>query len=256
MFLWCVFFDRPMCWACRRGSYGRLFRPRRLPSVSQFSRRLRTERVLDLLQGLHDELARRGGTPLFVCIDGKALAVGECTRDRDARKGRGAGKFSRGYKAHVLTGDDGRILVWHITGLNVGEQPVAEQLVRHARIPVLTLADGNYDSASLYQEVDRCGGHLLTPLKGASRNPRLLAAMPPARRRAIDLWERNHSWCVRLYRLRGTVERAFANLVNSNGGIIGLPAFVRTLPRVRRFVGAKITLYNARLLIIHAKNAA
>jgi len=36
MYLWLVWHDRPLCWACDRCRYGFLFRPRRLPSVSRF----------------------------------------------------------------------------------------------------------------------------------------------------------------------------------------------------------------------------
>ena len=40
MYLWSVWHDRPLCWACNRAHYNRMFRPRQLPSVSQFSRRV------------------------------------------------------------------------------------------------------------------------------------------------------------------------------------------------------------------------
>src|SRR6478672_7645107 len=42
MYLWCVWHDRPLYWACDRGHYNTLFRPRKLPSVSQFTRRVKT----------------------------------------------------------------------------------------------------------------------------------------------------------------------------------------------------------------------
>src|SRR5438046_1032121 len=57
MFFWAVWHDRPLCWACDRSHYGRLFRPRRLPSISRFSRRLRSARVQSILQRVHDLLA-------------------------------------------------------------------------------------------------------------------------------------------------------------------------------------------------------
>ena len=58
MYLWSVGHDRPLCWACDRMHYTSLFRPRKLPSVSQFSRRIRTPRCQAIFQALHDELAR------------------------------------------------------------------------------------------------------------------------------------------------------------------------------------------------------
>lgn len=40
MLLWTIKHDRPLCWACERSSYaGGVYRPKRLPSVSQFCRR-------------------------------------------------------------------------------------------------------------------------------------------------------------------------------------------------------------------------
>ena len=38
MYLWAVWHDRPTYWACDRAHYHGLFRPRHLPSVSQFHR--------------------------------------------------------------------------------------------------------------------------------------------------------------------------------------------------------------------------
>ena len=33
MYFWSCWHDRPQCWACKREHYGRLFRPRKLPSI-------------------------------------------------------------------------------------------------------------------------------------------------------------------------------------------------------------------------------
>ena len=61
MYVWSVWHDRPLCWACRRGSYGALFRaPQTLPSVSQFSRRVRSDDCQRILQLAHDAFAQRG----------------------------------------------------------------------------------------------------------------------------------------------------------------------------------------------------
>lgn len=40
IYLWSVMHDRPMCGACERTNYSSCFRPRQLPSVSQFCRRV------------------------------------------------------------------------------------------------------------------------------------------------------------------------------------------------------------------------
>ena len=50
-------------------------------------------------------------------------------------------------------------------------------------------------------------------------------------------------------RWRQQVERVFAVLSCTGGGLAALPAWVRGLERVRRWVGTKIILYNARLTV-------
>ncbi len=60
LLLWAVAHDRPLCWACCREHYHGPMRPRRLPSVSQFTRRVKTDRVQQLLQRVHDRLTRGG----------------------------------------------------------------------------------------------------------------------------------------------------------------------------------------------------
>ena len=50
MLLWAVWHDRSLSWACDRHHYGPLFRPRALPSISQFARRVKGERVRQMLQ--------------------------------------------------------------------------------------------------------------------------------------------------------------------------------------------------------------
>ena len=46
-----------------------------------------------------------------------------------------------------------------------------------------------------------------------------------------------------------TIERVFGVLCCTAGGVGALPSWVRTLERMRRWVGAKIVLYNARLAV-------
>src|SRR2546423_14131171 len=57
MYFWTVWHDRPLCWASDRSHYGSLFRPRKLPSVSQFTRRVKTDSVRIALQAEHEDLA-------------------------------------------------------------------------------------------------------------------------------------------------------------------------------------------------------
>jgi hypothetical protein len=266
LYLWCVWHERPLCWGCDRAHYGSLFRPRKLPSVSQFGRRVKSERNQRLLQLVHDELSGRSDVPArLLYVDGKPLLVSPVSKDKDARRGRVSGGFAKGYKLHaIVTAADRRIVAWSVMPLNVAEQSVALELASHLPplLPgALTLGDSNYDSAPLHKRLAAGSAFpdddprlaLLTPLKGQDRvgpeghNPQTLREMGPQRRAALALWERHPTlaWFVLEQRLE--IERTFGVLCSFAGGLNGLPPWVRGLPRVRRWVGAKIILYHARL---------
>jgi hypothetical protein len=261
MYAWCVWHDRPLCWACRRGSYGALFRrPRRLPSVSQFSRRVRSDDCQRILQLAHDAFAQRRRIARLALVDGKALPVSPVSRDRDARRGRVSGAFARGYKLHALVNEARRIVVWSVTGLNGDEKTVARvALLPHAPpMPpgTLVLADSNYDSAPLHRDVagqdGGAGAWLVHPLRGQRLTrgrfrDREMRQMPASRRALVQAWERRPALLRWAMRWRNQVERVFAVLTCTGGGLAALPAWVRGLERVRRWVGTKIILYNARL---------
>ena len=76
------------------------------------------------------------------------------------------------------------------------------------------------------------------------RRPPDKPAQSPARRLSLRL-------CVDgqppLYHLRREVERYFGQLTCFGGGLGPLPAWVRRLPRVQRWVTAKLIIYHARL---------
>lgn len=245
MYLWSVAHDRPMCWACERENYTSCFRPRRLPSVSQFCRRVQTPRIQRLLEAVHDQLAD-ARQPSPVCyVDGRPLPVGACSKDRDAKRGRISGGFARGYKLHALVTEDRRVPRWSVTALNVSEQTVAGKLVETIPEGValnLLLGDSNYDSGPLYDQVAERGGQLVTPLpKNAGKGHR---RQSPNRLEAVAAWPGIAGY---VYRDRWDVERCFGAQSSYGGGIAPLPAWVRTLPRVRRWIGAKLILYHARL---------
>jgi hypothetical protein len=174
MYLWCVWHDRPLCWACSRWHYGRLFRPRKLPSVSQFTRRVKEAPFQCVLQRVHDELAQRGLVTAEGYLDGKPLLVSAVSKDRDAGRGRVCGGWGKGYKLHAYVNEHGRIVVWSVMPLNVAEQSVALELLPHLppMMPAaLLLADSNYDSAPLHKTAEALalGMRLLTPLKAQKR---------------------------------------------------------------------------------------
>jgi Transposase DDE domain len=268
MYVWSVWHDRPLSWACDRSHYGLLFRPRKLPSISQFTRRIKTDSCTRILAHVHDQLAHRGIMIDAACLDGKALLVSPVSKDRQATTGRISRGFGKGYKLHAVVTDRRRIVVWSVMGLNVAEQTVAAELLEH--LPSLTsdalvMADSNYDSAPLQTHAASLGVCLINPLKGqrqtgpTGHHPDSLQRMGAARRSLVQAWKRYPDLMNFVLNNRDEIERALGVLVCTAGGLGNLPAWVRTLERVRRWVGVKIILYNARLEVqetLHPKAAA
>jgi hypothetical protein len=270
MYLWCVWHDRTLSWACDRGHYTGLFRPRgRLPSVSRFTRRVKSDDCQRILQLVHDQFAQRGLATEEGYVDGKPLLVSPVSKDRQATRGRVSGGFAKasgfggcpraGYKLHAFVNEHRRIVVWSVTGLSEDEKTVALELLPH--LPpmapgAVVLKDSNYDSAPLHKAAARLvpGAALVGPLKGQGRvgedghHPVTLRQMGPARRELVAAWEDFPGLLELVLRGRDEIERVFGVLCCTAGGLgTALPPWVRTLDRVRRWVGAKIVLYNARL---------
>jgi hypothetical protein len=263
MYLWSVWHDRTLSWACDRAHYTGLFRPRggTLPSVSQFTRRVKSDDCQRIMQRVHDALAQRGLVTDEGYLDGKALLVSPVSKDRQATRGKVSGGFAKGYKLHAFVNEQRRIVVWSVTGLHEDEKTVALHLLPH--LPpmapqAVVLKDSNYDSAPLHKAAAEVvpAAALVGPLKGQDRvgegghHPVTLRQMGPQRRELVAAWEH----CPRLVELalraRDTIERSFGVFVCTAGGLgTALPSWVRTLARVRRWVGAKIVLYNARLAV-------
>jgi len=250
MFFWSVAHDRPRCWACRRSSYNALMRPRRLPSNSQFCKRLKHVRVVVLIRRVHELLAGLDEPISLGYIDGKALPISESSKDPDARTGRGNGAFSLGYKLHALADSLGRIRAFRLRPMNEGEPTVARRhLVRHVTRGAVILADGNYDGRKLYAAVGRRGAWLFTPQKRNRRTDAAYRKTCPERRAAMEVWRDQPHLARSVYALRGGIERVFSALTSYAGGLAPLPAWVRRLHRVTAWVTAKIALYNARVLL-------
>ena len=254
LYIWAVWQDRTLCWAADPHHYGRLFRPRAIASVSWLARRVRTPAVDAILQRVHDDLAEADRGSWVLYTDGKPLPVSPVSKDRDARSGHVTGGFGKGYKLHARVTEDGRIVCWSVLPLDVAEQTVAMAFMEHSPAPgALHLADSNYDSAPLYKAVARAGGTLLTHLKGQAQvkggkhHPVTLPQMGAARREAVAAWADHPDLCEFVIKARDAVERVFSALTCHAGGLGPLPAWVRTLGRVRRWVGVKIVLYHARL---------
>jgi len=260
MLLWAVSHDRPPSWSCDRSHYGPLFRPRkRLPSVSQFNRRVRTERVRRVLQSMHDERAGVLVPTALSYLDGKPLPVGVASKDPDAKVGHVMGGFARGYKLHAWMSEDRRIVLWSVMPLNVGEQPVAEALVwamPELSDRALVIADRNYDTHDLHKAVDARNGRLVVRPRGVAHHPVTLRQMGRARRELLEVYQSRPGLIDLLYKQRTNAEGTLGNLCSYGGGLGPLPAWVRRLPRVRRWVGCKIILYNTRVHVRSTKKRA
>lgn len=241
MHFWAVLHDRPQCWACDRQNYHRPFLPRRLPSVSRFNRRLRSPRCQAILKEVQT-LSCGESDASMPLLDSRPLPVGVCSKDKQARPGRVYGGFARGYRLHACMSEKGRFLAWKVTAMNVSEKPVAKELVTQTRPRGLVLADGNFDAGYLYDHAARFGGQLLaTPRRGAGHGHRKLNAN---RRIGLNLWESHGHW---IREQRKAIDRFFGQHSSYGGGLSPLPAWVRTGPRVARWVQAKIILYHVRL---------
>jgi len=254
MFLWSLWQHRPLCWACQRCHYGALFRPRKLPSISQFTRRIKTARCIRILQLMHDQLARPDDPTSLSYLDGKSMLVSPVSNDRQARWGKVSGCFAKGYKLHGWVTEDGRIPLWGVTPLNVGEAVVARELCQHLpRLAdnALVLGDTAYDSRHLHNQIVRSNGRLLTCLKGAARHQSSLWTMGPARRETLAVWRAQPGLAKLVLRRRIAVENVFSRICELSRP----PAWVRGLYRVSRWAGGILILYHARLKAAKALNS-
>lgn len=259
MYIWAVWHDRPLCWACQRSSYSGLFRPRKLPSVSQFTRRIKSGDCQRILQMVHEQFAQRGLYCECGYIDGKPLLVSPVSKDRQAKRGKISGGYAKGYKLHAMVNEHRRIVVWSVTGLNEDEKTVAREVLLPNLPPMtpasLLMADSHYDSAPLHKDIiEPLGLCLLHPLSGQQflgkegRNPKALRKMGVSRRELVQYWEKSPDLMHFLLKSRNEIERVLGVLCCTAGGLgTALPPWVRTLDRVRRWVGVKIILYNVRL---------
>jgi hypothetical protein len=245
VFLWAALHDRPIAWACQARHWTTALRPLGLPSAATMSRRLRSLAVGLLLRALEDRLRRAAPAADAACLDGKPLVVGGCSKDPDAKRGRAAGGFARGYKLHAIR--DGRPVpaAWAVAPLNTHETIVAEGLLEH--LPAgrgALLADGNYDSSKLFDRAAARGYQLLVPPPvNAGRGHHYVS---PHRRRSIATMGTAEGRAV--YAGRSRIERDFGNATGFGGGLGPLPGWVRRTHRVTRWVRAKLLINGARIL--------
>lgn len=241
--LWAALHDRPLSWACDPDHWRTTtLRPACLPSPATLSRRLRGLAVGLLLRAVEDRLRQTGRQSLVSYLDGKPLPVGSRSKDPDARP---KGPTGPGYRLHAVWTTQPVPAAWEVTAAGVGEAPVAERLVGRAGGAGYLLADGNYDSNTLFDAAARAGYQLVVPAwrPNAGKGHRYQS---PYRQRSIALAGTNYGQ--RLYALRGQIERCFGNAVSFAGGLGPLPAWVRRQHRVHCWVAAKLLINGVRIV--------
>jgi hypothetical protein len=264
LYLWGVWKDLPLSKTCdpERVQFNTLFRPRALPSVSQFTRRVKSDVLQAVLGHVHRQLLSCGVASETGYFDGKPMVVSPVSKDRDAARGHVTGGFAKGYKLHAYVNDRRRVVVWSVMPLNVDEKVVAMELCDHlppACGVALDMADSNYDSAPLHKRMARQDRVLLTELRGQGRvkegadgqrhhHPVTLRQMGPQRREAVGVWNEHPDLARYVLKSRNNVEGVFSVMTVALGAG-SPPAHVRRLHRVRRWTGAKIILYHARLAV-------
>jgi Transposase DDE domain len=243
--VWAALHDRPLSWACDPDHWQstRLRLPR-LPSPATVSRRADSV-GLGLLWRAVQERLRAANPPAswLSFLDGKPLPVGGCSKDRDARYGRGAGTMDRGYKLHAVWSNGVVPEAWEVTPLNVAETVVARRLIPSLAGGGYLLADGDYDVNALFDLAWQRGYQLVTP---APKAPPGRRRQSPQRLRSIALVQGEFGRA--LYRQRIGIEEAFGHISSFGGGLGPLPAWVRGLPRVRTWVWAKLLINAARIM--------
>lgn len=246
VYYWSVIHDRPTSWACQKKHWPIHLRNRPLPSQSTMSRRLRSKRVVALLDALERRVTAPKEPCLFWMIDGKPLPIGGCSKDRQAGYGRAAGGKAKGYKLHTLSGLDGSLAGWRVGPMNKDERVMAERLLKAAPAEVMgyVAADGNYDSNNLHAIADERGClQLVTPRRYGPDKGTGHRKQTAGRLRSIALTETPFlDFGQQLLKDRSEIERQFGNLTNWGGGLSCLPSWVRTHRRVRRWVQAKLVL--------------
>jgi len=245
-FLWAVLNDRPMAWLQSGNHLPAVWKRRRRPSAATLCRRLKTDSVLRLLTHIERFLTRPPVRRLCKSIDGKPLPIGHCSQDCDA----GYGRRTKGYRLHVIVDGNHAIYAWSVLADNINEVVVARQLIPQLECGGYLIGDGEYDAAVLHDLAAQNGHQFVAPRAkpGAGFGHR---PQSTARKRSCQLLERDrwtdNGFGKSLMAARRQIERFFGNLTAYSGGLTHLPPWVRTLPRVNRWVQAKLAINAVRI---------
>ena len=222
--------------------------------ASSVSRRIRDGTLTRLYQAmLNDQLVFDLPGNYWI-VDSKGLGVPWHTTDATATLGPCDGRFARGYRLHLLVDRYEQVWAARVTAMNVAEPAVACQLLddldslEGPRPRGLLLADRGYDTIATFTAAAKSGLVMLCKRRvTACSDPR--PSDSAARYRSfliLEKFPKSHGTIAEQFpKLRDTAERAFAHLCGRAGGLTGLPPWVRTLPRVRAWVMAKLVLHAA-----------
>lgn len=257
-FLWAAFNHKPVSWAVQRRNWP-LWSLRwipRLPSNTTMCRRLRSYSVMEFLAAVLHSAQSELPRSLVCIIDGKPLAIGGGSKDRQAGYGRAVGGKAMGYKLHAMVHQGGRVECYRVAPMNVPEQRMAQRLLRDSAAgPGYVLADGNYDSAQLFALTALGDSQLVAGRRhpGAGLGHR---RQRPARLRSLALTDSGSAFGQGLVDSRDQIERYFGNLSSFESGLGPLPAWVRTHRRVSRWITAKLAINAARICLRRARRVA
>jgi hypothetical protein len=207
------------------------------------TRRLKRPLALELFKRVMRHLHRGKRRMLLSYVDGKALPVQRHSQDDEATFGGQRGRY-RGYKLHLILGENDRIEDFDVRPLNVNERGVAREMVTRTRLHGYLLGDAQYDDNKLYACCADQGVQLVAPRQYGPDRKLGHCRHSPSRLRAVALLEASdNDFGQCLYRHRRSIERFFGQLASVPFGLSALPTWVRTLGRVRRWVTAKLLLF-------------
>jgi hypothetical protein len=251
VYFWAVLHDRPMCWATDKCNWPQELCPRRLPSQSQLSRRMRGSDVIELMIEIENRFVAHVGADqrLVRIIDGKPLEISNVSKDRQSGYGRGAGGMHRGYKLHAVWADGPVPSAWALAPMNVSEKTMARLLIPTLPGGGYLLADTEYDANPLFDIAHKSGFQVVAPKRQKNKGVGH-RRQSPNRLRSIEMMQTTFG--KDLFQLRGKIERNFGGLVSFGGGLTCLPAWVRTLHRVRNWVHGKLLINALRWFRTHA----
>lgn len=242
---WAALHDRPVSWACNKRNWTTTtLRPATLPTASTVSRRLRRVDTAMLLRALIQRMREKADPGLVAVIDAKPLPVGGASQDREARCGRGAGMWAKGYKLYAVWAGRPVPETYRVYSMNISENKVAEEMIPQLTGGGYLLGDGEYDANRVFDVAGMAGYQVLAPREDPNAKLGHIR-QSPYRVRCIELMR--SAFGRKVYALRGRIERAYGNLTSWGGGLAPLPAWVRHSARVWMWVSAKLVINGVRI---------